>query len=105
MIGWETVLIAQAAFALGYLCGKSGRLTNSVKDEPKGFFAANKPKQRVAEPDVAPAQKIEIDDRKIVSQISTDSIQKVTHIELGTKTAVADDINASVNRLSQLKGK
>lgn len=105
MIGWETVLIAQAAFALGYLCGKISPLTRTIKDEPKGFFATNKAKTRTAEPEPVSGNKIEIDERKIVSQINTDAMQKVTQVELGTKTAVADDINASVSRLSQLKGK
>lgn len=107
MMGWETVLVAQAAFALGYICGKLGRLTSSVKEQPQGFFAQNpvvKPK-RVQEATQPVGTKIEIDETKVVSQIDTGSIQKVTQIELGTKTAVADDINASVNRLAQLKGK
>jgi hypothetical protein len=105
MIGWDTVLIAQAAFALGYLCGKIGALTRPVKDEPKGFFAQNTVKPRKPDASDSPRQAVDIDERKIVSQINTDTMQKVTQVELGTKTAVADDINASVNRLAQLKGK
>lgn len=106
MMGWETVLVAQAAILLGYICGKLGRLTNSVKEQPQGFFAQNTVKSRRSEPAVeTPRHAVAIDERKIVSQINTDTIQKVTQVELGTKTAVADDINASVNRLAQLKGK
>lgn len=106
MTGWYTVLIVQAAFVLGYLCGRFGRLTNTVKEEPKGFFAQNTVKTRRAEPTSdTPRPAVEIDERKIVSQINTDTIQKVTQVEIGTKTAVADDINASVSRLAQLKGK
>lgn len=103
---WAAVLIAQAAFALGYICGRLRHLTNSVKEAPQGFFAQNsaaKPR-RAAEP-VPTAAQIDIDERKIVSQINTDTMQKVTQTELGTKTAVADDINVSVNKLAQLKGK
>lgn len=107
MSGWTVVLVVQAAFALGYICGRLSHLTNSVKEAPQGFFAQN----TVAKPRGTPATtattaaKIDIDERKIVSQINTDTMQKVTHTELGTKTAVADDINASVNKLAQLKGK
>lgn len=105
MIGWETVLIAQAAFVLGYLCGKTGVVTRNVKEEPAGFFAQNAVKPRSPTVLGNSRQAVEIDERKIVSQINTDTMQKVTQVELGTKTAVADDINASVNRLAQLKGK
>lgn len=107
MISWEIVLVVQAAFVLGYLCGRVGALTNSVKATPTGFFADNpvsKPRRSEPAP-VTPAVKVDIDERKIVSQINTDTMQKVTQIELGTKTAVADDINVSVNKLSQLKGR
>lgn len=103
---WVVVLIAQAALVLGYICGRLSHLTNSVKEAPQGFFAQNpvaKPR-RATEPAPAAAQ-IDIDERKIVSQINTDTMQKVTQVELGTKTAVADDINVSVNKLAQLKGK
>lgn len=107
MTDWIVVLIAQAAFILGYLCGRVGRLTSIVKEEPKGFFA-QKPvnKKRAADPAVFGSPlKIDIDERKIVSQINTDTLQKVTQTDLGAKTVVTDDINASVNRLAQLKGK
>lgn len=106
MMGWETVLVVQTAFALGYICGKLGRLTSTVKEQPQGFFAQNTVKSRRSEPAVeTPRHAVEIDERKIVSQINTDTMQKVTQTELGTKTAVADDINVSVNKLAQLKGK
>lgn len=104
---WFVVLIAQTALVLGYICGRLSHLTRSVKEAPQGFFAQNpaaKPKlgNDAIRPVVA---QIDIDDRKIVSQINTDTMQKVTQTELGTKTAVADDINVSVNKLAQLKGK
>lgn len=103
---WAVVLIAQAALVLGYICGRLSHLTNSVKEAPQGFFAQNQvtKSRRQAEP-APPAAQIDIDERKIVSQINTDTMQKVTQVEIGTKTAVADDINVSVNKLAQLKGK
>jgi len=107
MSGWAVVLVVQVAFALGYICGRLSHVTSSVKDSPQGFFAQNSVAMpRAASPTTAaPATKIDIDDRKIVSQINTDTLQKVTQTELGTKTAVADDINASVNKLAQLRGR
>lgn len=64
---------------------------------PQGFFAKTG----------APAQlaraAIEIDERKVVSQINTDTLQNVTQIQLGKQVVASDDINASVNKLAQLK--
>lgn len=106
MISWEVVLGIQAAFVLGYICGRLSHLTSSVKEAPQGFFAQHPVAKSRRAADPAPAAvKIDIDERKIVSQINTDTMQKVTQTELGTKTAVADDINVSVNKLAQLKGK
>ena len=104
---WAVVLIAQAALLLGYICGRLSCLTSTVKAAPQGFFAQNpaNKKRRVEDTTTADNVKIDIDERKVVSQINTDTMQKVTQTELGTKTAVADDINASVSRLAQLKGK
>lgn len=106
MISWEVVIGIQTAFVLGYICGRLSHLTGSVKEAPQGFFAQHPvSKPRPVQAAQAPAIKIDIDERKIVSQINTDTMQKVTQTELGTKTAVADDINVSVNKLAQLKGK
>jgi hypothetical protein len=87
-------------------CGRLSGLTKTVTPAPQGFFAQNPVAKRAAEPVAAvPRPSVEIDERKIVSQIETDTMQKVTQIELGTKTAVADDINVSVNKLAQLKSR
>lgn len=51
------------------------------------------------------AEKIDIDTRTVVTEINTTGIQKGSEVELGTTTAKQDAINASVSRLSQLKGK
>lgn len=105
------LIAAVSCFVLGYLVGRVDLLVSLTRkqesSQPQGFFAINKPKQRdyVDEPESQLCNRIEIDERKVVSQISTDTIQKVTQIELGTKTTVADDVSGAAGRLAQLKGK
>lgn len=53
----------------------------------------------------AAALDISIDEKKFVAPINTDGMTRNEKIELGKTTEIADDINSSVSKLAQLKGK
>lgn len=96
--------LAVAAFVAGYLLGRMETLLAALRGQannaPQGFFAKTKgPERSQFAPDIA------IDERKIVAQIKTDTLQNVTQVQLGKQIVAADDIHASVNKLAQLKGK
>lgn len=106
----ETVYIL-LAFALGYLTGRADSLYRALRDKygpvPRaGFFAEEAPARRTQSPG-PPATKISIDERKVVSEISTAGIAKSAEAasQLGTKTVQSDNIDASVSKLAQLKGR
>lgn len=105
----ETVYLL-LAFALGYLTGRADSLYRALRDRyapaPKvGFFAAGPRPDPEAPPRHAP--KISIDERKVVSDISTTGIEKSEQAaqQIGTKTVQSDNIDASVSKLAQLKGR
>lgn len=102
-----TILIALAAFALGYLLGRVELLLDSVRGsnmpQNAGFFAKTSTVRAQRDAVSAPTPVIEIDERKVVSQIETDTLQKVTDIQLGKQVVASDDINAAVSKLSSLK--
>lgn len=49
--------------------------------------------------------KIDIDSRTVVTQINTAGLQRASSAEMGKTTQTTDEIDKSVSRLSQLKGK
>ena len=58
------------------------------------------------EPAVFSKPKIEIDDRKFISELKTDSLEKKFASELGTTTTVTDnELSANVSKLSMLKNR
>lgn len=58
------------------------------------------------EPAVFSKPKIEIDDRKFISELKTDSLEKKFATELGTTTTVTDnELSANVSKLSMLKNR
>lgn len=103
----SSLALAVAAFVAGYLTGRLdtllGVLRGQTNNTPQGFFAKTGSQARGAAQAAAPD--IAIDERKVVSQIKTDTFQKVTDIQLGKQVVATDDIGASVNKLAQLKGK
>lgn len=98
-------LIVLTAFVLGYLLGRVELLLDAIRgsgmQRSSGFFAKTSTTNRTAPQN--PVSAIEIDERKVVSQIKTDSLQKVTDIQLGKQVVAQDDIDASANRLATLK--
>ena len=69
---------------------------------PAGFF---KHDERSENQPKAAFGKIDIDSRTVVTQINTAGLQRASSAEMGKTTQTADEINKSVSRLSQLKGK
>lgn len=99
------------AFAVGYLAGRADAIYRALRDKygpaPRaGFFAEEAPARRPQQPS-APGAKISIDERKVVAEINTAGIAKSAEAvsELGTKTVQSDNIDASVSKLAQLKGR
>jgi len=102
----------------GYLCARLDYIYVRLREwhegasqlpQATGFFAqrmertAKRPASETQAQAVA--EKIDIDTRTVVTEISTKDIQKGSEVELGTTTAKQDKINESVSRLAQLKGK
>lgn len=98
-----TTLHLALAFAggvlAGYLLGRVDNLITALRqpERPKDFF-----RQQAETPSRAGVQ---IDERKVVSKIDTHSLQNVSQAALGKSTVKPDDINSSVSKLAQLKGK
>jgi histidinol-phosphate/aromatic aminotransferase/cobyric acid decarboxylase-like protein len=95
---------------LGYVIARLDGIYSLLRQQPinnlpapSSFFAKKHDKQRAAaEERVA---QVSIDERKFVTDIKTDNIQKVNELELGNKTTQQDTINQSVSKLAQLKGR
>ncbi len=105
---WFCILVGYTA---GYVIGRidfvyrvaklfAGHVADSVADRPQDFF-----KKAAAESQAKAANKIEINDSKFVAPVKTDALQKSEAISLGKTTTAQDDIQASVSKLAQLKGK
>jgi len=78
------VLLYMTALGLGFVIGK---VTNpTIYNHPS----------------VHHKKIVEIDDKKFVTNITTDKLIK-KGVELGTHVTVNDDVGASVSKLSQLK--
>jgi hypothetical protein len=98
-------------YAIGYIAGRldliyrtvnlfASQISDIVAEKPKDFFrkvaAEDKPKA---------ANKVEINDSKFVAPVKTDSLTKSNETAIGKTVTTDDDIQASVSRLAQLKGK
>jgi hypothetical protein len=93
-------------FVLGYLLGRIDALIDIFRDSDKDN-GLPKPKPfsftKSAEPTAR--KSVTIDERKYVAPISTDGLAKAETTTLGKTTTKEDDIQASVSKLAQLKGK
>jgi hypothetical protein len=87
---------SQIPQATGFFSERMGKAARQSSGEAK---AKTQTKAQVV------AEKIDIDTRTVVTEISTAGIQKGSQVELGTTSAKQDTINESVSRLAQLKGK
>lgn len=96
-------------YAIGYIVGRldliyrvirgaGGLLAGDAAKAPKDFFAQQAAAQTTK-------TKIEIDDRKFVGRVDTDALVKTSENSIGKTTVAQDDIQSSVSKLAQLKGK
>jgi hypothetical protein len=100
-------MLLVVGFVAGYLLGRvdfiCARLATSRGEnntpQPKGF--SFKPDST---PGTGKAAAV-IDERKYVAPIKTDGLAKAADTTLGKTTTTADDIQYSVSKLAQLKGK
>jgi len=98
-------------YVVGYIVGRvdllyrtvhmfAEQLSGVVAEKPKDFF------RKVADEDKPKAaNKVEINDSKFVAAVKTDSLTKSNETAIGKTITTDDDIQASVSRLAQLKGK
>jgi hypothetical protein len=101
-------LCVLGAFALGYIMGRLDLLVYLLGEKeqagPTGFFQKNKPgalnETVQSKPKVA-----DIDSSKFVAPISTAGMERKDTAALGKMTTTEDDIQASVSKLAQLKGR
>jgi len=89
------ILLYGTAFVLGFIVGRiTGKPDLSdPRIDPKGSFF---------KPEVRQRKVVEIDEKKFVTTISTDSLKKKGK-DLGTQTIVDDDVSASASKLAMLK--
>lgn len=69
---------------------------SSAITKPRSFFDQSEEKAKPA---------LDIDTRKFVNPVKTDDLTKAADTSLGKTTVANDDIQASVSKLAQLKGK
>lgn len=100
-----------ASFAVGYLIGRVDLIVDRLRttSEPTyqptfGNNVARKKSTKISEPHVA-SHKIDIDNTTVVTNIDTAGMQRSGATELGKTTIAQDDIQSSVSKLAQLKGK
>ena len=103
-------LCVLAAFALGYIIGRVDLLVYLLSEkeqaDPVGFFQKNKPSAlRENAESKAKAKVADIDSSKFVAPISTAGMERSDSAALGKTTTTEDDIQASVSKLAQLKGR
>lgn len=97
-------------YVAGYIIGRLDLIYRTLRlftydtagaKKPTDFFARAAIEEKVARAKT----KIDIDDSKFVAPIKTDNLAKTNNTTLGKITTTEDDIQASVSRLAQLKGK
>ncbi len=89
------ILLYGTAFILGFIVGRITMKSNlgDPRIDPRGSFFNPEAKQRKI---------VEIDEKKFVTDISTNSLEKKGK-DLGTSSTVEDDVGASASKLSMLK--
>ena len=89
-------------FSLGYIIAKlnnpiiSNTISNQQEKPPSFLSQVNKEEKKIN-------KKIEIDDKKFITEIKTDTLEKKFN-ELGKKTVAQDEsLSANVSKLASLK--
>jgi hypothetical protein len=86
-------LIAQFGLILGYVCGR----ISSTQEVIKTSNSTGRTEKAVAKMNA-----VKIDEKTYVTNVVSDSFTK-SHSSLGKNSIVEDNIDASVNKLAQLK--
>jgi hypothetical protein len=86
-------------FLFGYLVGRMDAITSLVKQRESSSFISG----LVREEKAKERSRIQIDDKKFVTDVSTDDLQSSTTTPLGSVTSSNDDISAAKHKLAQLK--
>jgi hypothetical protein len=89
------VLLYFTAFILGYIVGRiTGKpdISDHRIDAKGSFF----------KPEIRQRKQVEIDEKKFVTSVSTDSLERKGK-DLGTQTTVEDDLTTSASKLAMLK--
>lgn len=105
-------LINGAAIGLlvGYIVGRLDFLVFLTKcsDSAAAVIPAQsaaKPRSFFDQSEAKPKAALDIDTRKFVNPVKTDDLTKAADTSLGKTTVAHDDIQASVSKLAQLKGR
>lgn len=94
-------------YVAGYVIGRLDliyrtlRLATSFMPDATNRRVGQAPKG----PQNAAVSRVEIDERKFVVPVATDNLKKTAETSIGKITTTTDDIQASVSKLAQLKGK
>jgi len=101
---------AAVGLLVGYIVGRLDFLVFLTKcsDTPVAATqnqVAVKPRSFFDQPAEKPKTSLDIDTRKFVNPVKTDDLTKNADTSLGKTTVANDDIQASVSKLAQLKGK
>jgi len=89
------------SFVAGYLVGRVDKIAGALQSntqQPASFLKA-------AKTSAAIKAAVNIDDTKYVTTIRTDGLAKMQDTAIGKTTTTQDDIQTSVSKLAQLKGK
>ncbi len=80
-------------FVIGFLSGRSTYSQSLAETKPKSVFDKKNTTKNA----------IEINDKKIVTNISTNDLEK-KYIQLGEKKESSENISSTVNKLKNMKG-
>lgn len=102
MIDHLTIVICFILFMLGYIVGSIDSIIYKLKGtETNSFIGDVKRKEKMKQNQ----QTIEIDEKKFVTAIKTDSFESKSSKPLGEIHKTDDDISSAASKLSQLKNK
>ena len=93
----EVLLSFVVGLAGGYLIGRLDTLIASFRGEESTSFVAGVIKEQKQK------KKVQIDETKYVTDVSTDNFEGKTGTKLGVVSTTTDDITSASSKLAQLK--
>lgn len=91
---YALILTNIVLFTTGFLLGRANNTVSVVEGKPKSIFDSKKDKGKTT---------IQIDDKKIVTNINTNDLEK-KYNQLGEQTHSTEDISSTINKLKNMKG-